>query len=140
MISSELKALVRVEHAFIAQLHFAFHDKLSCYLVFDLKTGNDLRYYLRNKNRFSEKHVAFYIVCIASALNHIHSRGVIHRDVKPENILLDVQGYPHLTDFGVAYVQEDFDGSKPLLCNLASGTKQYLAPGWFESILISAIL
>jgi serum/glucocorticoid-regulated kinase 2 len=71
----------------------------------DLKTGGDLRYYLRKKIMFEENDVAFYVSCISSALHHIHSQNIIHRDVKPENIILDERGYPHLADFGVAAEQ-----------------------------------
>ena len=66
------------------------------YLVLDLKTGGDLRYYLRKKIIFSERDVAFYVACLSAALAHIHSMKVLHRDIKPENILLDSKGYPHL--------------------------------------------
>ena len=52
----------------------------------DLKTGGDLRYYLRKKAIFEEKDVAFYVSCISAALNHIHSHNIIHRDVKPGEI------------------------------------------------------
>ena len=134
MLYSELNALRRVEHALIARLHFAFHTPTSCYLVLDLKTGGDLRYYLRKKLLFEEANVAFYVACISSALHHCHSRMVIHRDVKPENIILDDRGFPHLVDFGVAYVQTDYSSSRSdvaLTCTLASGTKQYLAPEVF---------
>jgi len=132
MLYSELNALRRVEHALIARLHFAFHTPASCYLVLDLKTGGDLRYYLRKKLLFEEANVAFYVACISSALHHCHSRRVIHRDVKPENIILDDRGFPHLVDFGVAHVQTDFhSGDGSLTSTLASGTKQYLAPEVF---------
>ena len=53
----------------------------------DLKTGGDLRYYLRKKAIFEEKDVAFYVSCVSAALNHIHSHNIIHRDVKPGEIL-----------------------------------------------------
>ena len=131
MLTSELGALKRVEHAFIAKLHFSFHTVASIYIVLDLKTGGDLRYYLRKKLLFEEANVAFYVSCISSALAHCHARHVIHRDVKPENIILDDRGFPHLVDFGVAYVQTEpsLDGS--LVSRLASGTKQYLAPEVF---------
>lgn len=89
MLTAELSALKRVDHAFIARLHFAFHTPSSIYIVLDLKTGGDLRYYLRKKLLFEEANVAFYVSCISSALAHCHARGVIHRDVKPENIILD---------------------------------------------------
>eukprot|EP00597_Dinobryon_sp_UTEXLB2267_P008507 CAMPEP_0170091414 /NCGR_PEP_ID=MMETSP0019_2-20121128/25023_1 /TAXON_ID=98059 /ORGANISM="Dinobryon sp., Strain UTEXLB2267" /LENGTH=259 /DNA_ID=CAMNT_0010311303 /DNA_START=129 /DNA_END=906 /DNA_ORIENTATION=- len=131
MIMGELRALKKVDHPLIISLHFAFQDREKCYFVMDLKTGGDLRYYLRKKIMFEENDVAFYVSCISSALHHIHSQNIIHRDVKPENIILDERGYPHLADFGVAHVQSSSSASQPLTCSLASGTKQYLAPEVF---------
>ena len=52
-------------------------------MVMDLKLGGDLRYYLRKKMLFEERDVAFYVACMSSALNHIHSRNMLHRDIKP---------------------------------------------------------
>lgn len=54
----------------------------------DLKTGGDLRYYLKKKLIFEERDVAFYVSCISSALNHLHSRNIIHRDVKPGELIV----------------------------------------------------
>ena len=134
MLYSELNALQLVNgHAFIAHLACAFHSRESCFFVLDLKTGADLRYYLKKKLIFEECNVAFYVACISSALHHCHSHNVLHRDVKPENIILDDQGFPHLADFGVAYVQNDtnHEGTEALASKLSSGTKQYLAPEVF---------
>lgn len=132
MLFGELQALSRADHTFLVKLHFAFHDKNACYLGFDLKSGGDLRFYLRHKHAFEEKTIAFMACCITAALNYLHRKKIIHRDVKPENIILDSHGWPHLTDFGVAYVQpQDSPPGLPLTCPLASGTKQYLAPEVF---------
>lgn len=58
-------------------------DRLNCYLVLDLKTGGDLRYYLRKRILFEERDAVFLVACLTSALEHIHSRNIIHRDIKP---------------------------------------------------------
>jgi serine/threonine protein kinase len=131
MILNELEAMKRLDHPAIINLHFAFHDKKRCFFVLDLKTGGDLRYYLRKRYVFEEYDVAFYIAAISSALDHIHSKNIIHRDIKPENIILDERGYPYLTDFGVSHVQEQSTVPTTLTSTLASGTKQYLAPEVF---------
>ena len=83
MLMNELWALQKLDHPYIVKLHFAFHDPISCYLISELKTGGDLRLYLRKKLVFEEQDVAFYVACMSAALDHIHSRNIIHRDIKP---------------------------------------------------------
>eukprot|EP00602_Paraphysomonas_sp_CaronLab_P000113 CAMPEP_0185029790 /NCGR_PEP_ID=MMETSP1103-20130426/16324_1 /TAXON_ID=36769 /ORGANISM="Paraphysomonas bandaiensis, Strain Caron Lab Isolate" /LENGTH=434 /DNA_ID=CAMNT_0027564673 /DNA_START=473 /DNA_END=1777 /DNA_ORIENTATION=- len=70
-------------------------------------------------------------MCLSSALDHIHSRGVLHRDVKPENVMYNDHGFPMLTDFGVSYVCDEFASSGVIECKMASGTRPYLAPELF---------
>jgi serine/threonine protein kinase len=120
MLFSELNALKRLDHAFVTPLYFAFHNTQCAYFVFDLKTGADLRHYLRKKLLFEEVNVAFYVACIGSALHYCHSRNVIHRDVKPENIILDEFGFPHLIDFGVAHVQKFSDQQTAAMATMAA--------------------
>lgn len=107
MVFGELLALKRLQHPYIVTLHFAFDDKVSCFLVLDLLCGGDLRQYCKSHIVFDESHACFIGLCICSALEYMHSRYILHRDVKPENILLDDKGYPYLTDFGVAYQHTD---------------------------------
>lgn len=147
LITAELHALrVIGSHPFIVGLHFAFYDTTSCYLGLDLCCGGDLRYHMK-KFLFTERPVAFIVMCISSALQHLHEHGVIHRDIKPENIIFNDRGYPLLTDFGVAFIHPSATIynhnllSKPdltskdsaFICNMSSGTKQYLAPEVFTS-------
>jgi serine/threonine kinase 32 len=139
MLMNELEALKRLEsqHPFIIPLYVAFQDRTACYMVFDLKLGGDLRYFLRHYVFFEERDVAFMVACMSSALKHIHAKGIIHRDIKPENIIVDQLGFPYLADFGIAYVHPQTtsrrDSNTPcgLVSQLASGTKQYLAPEVF---------
>lgn len=135
LIENELKILIHLEdeqvkHPHISRFYFAFHDATFLYLTFELQTCGDMRYHLkRHGTTFTEKGVAFLAICIADALRHLHSRGILHRDVKPENILLDEFGRPSLTDFGVSYLSKDRKaGDAELICNLGSGTREYMAP------------
>ena len=128
---TEVKILTHLsqeEHPFIVHLHFAFRDDQKCYMALDLHCGADLRYHMRNKKVFRERTVAFYAICLSSALHYVHEKGILHRDVKPENVILDIQGYPSLTDFGVSTMTST---ENELICNSSSGTRQYLAPEVF---------
>ncbi len=60
----------------------------NCYLLLDLKVGGDLRHYLKQKMIFEERDVVFYVACMSSALNHIHSRNMLHRDIKPGIVVM----------------------------------------------------
>ena len=136
MLMSELTALRRVgRHSCIVGLNAAFHDDRFCYMALDLCTGGDLRYHLKKKERFDEKRIAFIVACIASALRHCHQQGVLHRDVKPENILIDETGFALLTDFGVSYSTDThlLHPNGDIISHLTSGTRQYLAPEVFTS-------
>lgn len=69
---------VHIQICNVTDLYF-HNSRSSCYLVLDLKCGGDIRYYLRKKLIFEEKDVAFYVSCIGSALEFIHSMNVLHR-------------------------------------------------------------
>lgn len=102
------------------------------YLVMDLVPGGDLRFHLIKNNTFNEKQtsnylkviggVEFFAACIVEALAFLHNNGVIHRDVKPENLVFDRRGYLRLTDLGVARIW------KPENSMDTSGTPGYMAP------------
>lgn len=68
------------------------------YIVVDLMTGGDLRFHISRKT-FTEEAVQFWIAELGCALRYIHNKGIIHRDVKPDNVLLDSEGHVHLADF-----------------------------------------
>ncbi|KAF3909517.1 Phototropin-2 [Arthrobotrys entomopaga] len=84
--------------------------------------GGDLRFHI-NRKSFTEDAVRFWIAEIACALVYTHKRMIVHRDVKPDNILLDSDGHVHLADFNVA---SDIHPDRPLTSK--SGTLAYLAP------------
>lgn len=92
------------------------------YLVVDLMNGGDLRFHISRKT-FTEDAVRFWMAELGCALRYVHQQGIIHRDVKPDNVLLDSEGHVHLADFNVA---SDFKPDKPLTSK--SGTLAYLAP------------
>ena len=88
----------------------------------DLLEGGNLKFQMRrHSNRFGMNASKFLIACIILALEDIHGQNVLHRDVKPENLVFDNQGYLRLTDFGISRLNEPNNRS-------SSGTPGYMSP------------
>ncbi|RDA88090.1 hypothetical protein CP532_5290 [Ophiocordyceps camponoti-leonardi (nom. inval.)] len=121
-IIRERRMLEHVSHPFLCNLRYSFQDIEYMYLVVDLMSGGDLRFHISRKT-FTEEAVCFWIAELGCALRYIHGQGIIHRDVKPDNVLLDADGHVHLTDFNVA---SDVVPGRTLTSK--SGTLAYLAP------------
>ncbi|KEY66853.1 hypothetical protein S7711_05207 [Stachybotrys chartarum IBT 7711] len=121
-IIRERRMLEHVNHPFICNLRYSFQDIEYMYLVVDLMSGGDLRFHISRKT-FTEDAVRFWIAELGCALRYVHGQNIIHRDVKPDNVLLDADGHVHLTDFNVA---SDVIPGKTLTSK--SGTLAYLAP------------
>jgi len=107
-------------HPFILGLKFAFHTPAKLYYVLNFCNGGDLYYLLSRCKKFKEHQARFYAAEVFLALQHLHSLGVIYRDLKPENVLLDSDGHVKLTDFGLSKESQTAD----TFC----GTPVYLAP------------
>ncbi|XP_045735060.1 serine/threonine-protein kinase 32C isoform X1 [Mirounga angustirostris] len=126
----ELEILQEIEHVFLVNLWYSFQDEEDMFMVVDLLLGGDLRYHLQQNVQFSEDTVKLYICEMALALDYLRSQHIIHRDVKPDNILLDEQGHAHLTDFNIATIIKDGERATAL-----AGTKPYMAPEIFQSFV-----
>ena len=114
-----------LDHPFLATLIFSFQDKDYIYMIHDLMSGGDLRYWYTQKKIFTEKECKFLVVCIILALEYLHANKIIHRDLKPENILFDKNGYIHIADFGIARMLNNEPEEKVIH---VSGTPGYMAP------------
>ncbi|OMJ70943.1 hypothetical protein SteCoe_30967 [Stentor coeruleus] len=120
-IMNERSLLSIMNHPFIININFAFQDKKKLYLGLDLKLGGDLRFHMTN-HKFSEPEIKFLIFCLLQSLEYIHSRHILHKDIKPENIVYDSRGYAFLTDFGTSTISKAENFSE------TSGTPGYMAP------------
>lgn len=121
----ERDILTEVEHPFIVKLHYAFQTEGKLYLVLGFLRGGDLFTRLAKEFMFTEDDVKLYIAELAMALDHLHRLGIIYRDLKPENVLLDVDGHIKLTDFGLSK-ESIFDTDKKTFS--FCGTVEYMAP------------
>jgi len=108
-------------HPFVVSAFGFFQDAEQLYILMELLQGGSLYELLQAVGRLPTRDAAFFGACVASGLRHLHSLGVISRDVKPENLIRDDAGYVKLVDFGFGKVVE---GKTYSFC----GTPCYLAP------------
>ena len=99
---TERRILAKVQHPFICLLRYAFQTKKKLYLVLDYHPGGELFYHLSRRGRFREKEAKFFIAEITSALEYLHDHNICYRDLKPENVLIQLSGHIALTDFGLS--------------------------------------
>lgn len=125
-VKSEKACLQEINHPFIVQLFWTYHDNTFLYMLLEYISGGELFTYLRAAHKFENDKALFYALEIVSALAHCHSLDIIYRDMKPENILIDVSGHIKMTDFGFAKKVKDRTWT---LC----GTPEYLAPEIIQS-------
>jgi len=118
------KNIMLNDNPFLVHLHYSFQTDDKLYFVMDYISGGDLAYHLEQKQRFKEKEVCFITAEIVLALEHLHSCGIVYRDLKLENILLDSNGHVCLTDFGLSKELESVSSTTKTVC----GTPTYLAP------------
>eukprot|EP01084_Bolivina_argentea_P278345 475458_1 len=97
---TEIKCLIELsQYPFIINLYYVLTDKTNIYLIYDYIAGGDLKYHLNHLQKFTVAQSKFYAAQILLALKYIHSKGIIYRDLKLENVLLNKNGYIKLCDF-----------------------------------------
>ena len=120
-VHNEKNVLKSISHPFLISLTCSTLDTRFIYLLFPFVPGGELFSYLRNMKRFPDSTALFYTAEVVSALGYLHSLGIIYRDIKPENLLLDEKGHLKIVDFGFSKEVRDKTWT---LC----GTPEYIAP------------
>ncbi|KAG0293540.1 hypothetical protein BGZ96_002709 [Linnemannia gamsii] len=125
-INSEKQILAQVHYPFIVNLFTTFQDDRHLYMLLEYVIGGELFSHLRKAGQFTNDMTRFYAAEIVLAIEYLHSKDIIYRDLKPENLLLDSAGHVKITDFGFAKHVQDRTWT---LC----GTPEYLAPEIIQS-------
>jgi len=125
-LQREIEIHSHLRHPNVIRLFGYFQAAKSIYMMMEYAKGGELykRMQAQDSHRFQEPEAAFYIQCVAKALQYCHSKSVMHRDIKPENLLLTADGALKLADFGWAVHAVGADSRRETLC----GTLDYLPP------------
>lgn len=119
----EAQTIAQLQHPYIVNVLEFFEEDNACYIVMEFLGGDTLDTWILH----TQINVLGFLDCIkhvAEGLDYAHRKGLIHRDIKPQNILIDDEGHPRLTDFGVACFADDATASGQML----AGTLAYISP------------
>ncbi|KFP53036.1 Serine/threonine-protein kinase LATS2 [Cathartes aura] len=100
-VKAERDILAEADNEWVVKLYYSFQDKENLYFVMDYIPGGDMMSLLIRMEVFPERLARFYIAELTLAIESVHKMGFIHRDIKPDNILIDLDGHIKLTDFGL---------------------------------------
>lgn len=107
---SERRILEKINHPFVVGLHCAFQTDEKLYFVLDYCPGGELFFYIQHFQSFPENIAKFYASNILLGLEVLHKNNIVYRDLKPENVLIDRDGYAKITDFGLS--KENIKGNQ----------------------------
>lgn len=121
---AESQAVAMLSHPNIVSVYDVSHSDDVEYIVMELIDGISLKQYMQRVGALKYKEVLDFSIQIAKALAHAHEKGIIHRDIKPQNIMLLKNGMVKVADFGIAALQNSFSGPSAE----AVGSVHYIAP------------
>jgi serine/threonine protein kinase len=128
-VTKELETMISIEHPFIVQVHYAFHNQDRLFLVVDFMPGGELYHHLKKVGSFSEKQACFICAEISLALGYLHDeKDMAYRDLKPENVMFTSEGHIRLIDFGLAKWEVSM-----AVRSTACGTPLYMTPEGVEN-------
>ncbi|MFI3313611.1 MAG: Stk1 family PASTA domain-containing Ser/Thr kinase [Eubacteriales bacterium] len=120
----ESQAVAMLSHSNIVNVYDVSHSDACDYIVMELIDGVTLKQYMQQKGMLNWREVLHFSTQIANALEHAHSRGIVHRDIKPHNIMLLKDGSVKVADFGIARITS----SQSTLTREALGSVHYISP------------
>ncbi|CAD8101305.1 unnamed protein product [Paramecium primaurelia] len=124
IVQNERDIMTVLDHPFIIKLEYAFESKNFIVFVLEFCSGGELFWQLRQVKRMTEDQARFYFTEICLAMFYLHSLSVVYRDIKPENILIDIDGHIRIADFGLSKPNMNEDDYAYSFC----GSPEYMAP------------
>ncbi len=133
----EAKAASSLQHPNIVQVYDYGQSNGNYFIVMELIEGADLRRYLRSRGVLAIDRAIIIAHDVALGLGAAHRRNIVHRDVKPQNVLVGRDGSIKLTDFGIASVYKDINAERLTTTGMTLGTVQYYAPEQAQGEIVS---
>ena len=126
----EREILASIKSDFVVKMHYAFQTPYKLYMVLEYLQGGELGFHLQKFGRFPVHYTRFFSSEIILALEDLHGNGIIYRDLKPENVLIDATGHIKLADFNLSKVLSKSRYIARTMC----GTPEYIAPEIFKKL------
>lgn len=123
-VQTERNILVEINrNPFLIDFYYSFQTQKALCFILEYCPGGELFNLLQKRRKFSEEQARFYAAQMVLAIEYLHSKEIVYRDLKPENVLIDSDGYIKITDFGLSRQNVKNNDAKSIC-----GTPEYLAP------------